>query len=90
MKLKICPFCGSEALMTYGEVFCPNKNCIIGTMIFSKTTWNTRPAEQELLEALKWSFNAMIQDINLDNGDSMFKTNLRAIKQLIESNEVKG
>lgn len=89
MKLKVCPFCGSEALMTYGEVFCPNKNCIIGTMIFSKTTWNTRPAEQELLEALK----DMYELANLSSlGEATPRSIVRRIKakQLIENYEVKG
>ena len=50
---KNCPFCGGESLITYGQVFCPNRDCIIGTMHFPKSKWNNRPREEELLNALR-------------------------------------
>lgn len=55
-KLKPCPFCGSEAVITYSysikgfQVFCDNDDCILNSLeMFDKTTehkaaeaWNRR------------------------------------------------
>lgn len=64
MKLKPCPFCGSDKVKMcagYDAIFhyveCEVCQAGAGFRDNEAQTikdWNTRPAEQELLEALKW------------------------------------
>ena len=53
-KLKPCPFCGGEAVMTYSnkgfQIFCDNEDCILNALeMYNKNTedeaveaWNNR------------------------------------------------
>lgn len=52
--LKTCPFCGSDAVVTYAydrgyQVYCENENCILNDLVmYDKET------EQEAIEAWNW------------------------------------
>ncbi len=57
VKLKPCPFCGSEAREHIGSIknscLCPNEKCILFARIISIEDWNTRPIEDKLKEYIQ-------------------------------------
>jgi transcription initiation factor TFIIIB Brf1 subunit/transcription initiation factor TFIIB len=54
-KLRPCPFCGSEMFVhSSGEFWCKNEDCVLydyGFLDGDEQRWNTRPIEDELIEA---------------------------------------
>ena len=52
--LKPCPFCGSEAKTDKSRpsAYCPNTECMMVGYDIPLDDWNTRPIEDELIEAL--------------------------------------
>lgn len=88
--IKPCPFCGGKALITYGEVFCPNRDCIIGTIYYPKFKWNNRPREEELVGVLRDCLDCWQErgGFNITRISNIFKTG--KIQELLKKYEVKN
>lgn len=99
--IKSCPFCGGMAKVhncrdfhNYYTVEC----CDCGIFVSDNYSreedavkdWNNRPAETELLEALKSAWSTL-DNLEADDGTLSFSLNqeMVKIKQLIEKYEVK-
>jgi len=68
-ELKLCPFCGWEAVKHNGSIkdscLCPNERCILFARIFSIQDWNTRPEPKKVEGDLVEELERIIEDSNL-------------------------
>ena len=57
MKLKPCPFCGSEAELHDGvqkdACLCPNSKCLLFARLLYIPLWNHRPIEDKQAEQIR-------------------------------------
>ena len=88
--LKVCPFCGSEAVRVpggeYDRCYCSNAKCPEFPGYMSLTDWNTRPIEDALRKQLEVALAEL--DYLEPRTDEYVKASI--IKTLEEINRIGG